>query len=144
MPWPSVTANGSAPAIASCTTPVQRSTPRTRAAPQKKYPNNHWATFVAGSCRNNWHIRTFHGVLFPYNGFIGHKKQKHMLKYSTTHNKHNCMHQLIHPTIIHSFTTLFIHHTIHSFIILFIHHTIHSFILSFTPPYTHSFNIRYI
>ena len=41
------------------------------------------------------------------------------------------MYQPIHPTIIHSFITLFIQHTNHSSYCSFIHHTIHSFIILF-------------
>ena len=110
------------------------------------------------------HFRTFQWGLFICTMvLLALKKQKHISKYSTTHKKHNYIYQLIHPTIIHSFITLFIHRTIHSFIILFIHHTysfihhtIHSFIIlfihhtihsshhSFIHSFTHSFTPSFI
>ena len=69
---------------------------------------------VAGSCRNNQHIRTFHGVYcFIQWFYLAPKNKKHISKYNTTHYKHNYIYQPIHPTIIHSFITLFIQHTIH-------------------------------
>ena len=109
--------------------------------------------YVAGSCRNNQHIRKFHWVYFRiYNGF-GHEKQKHISKHNTIHYKHNYIYQRIHPTIIHSLIILFIHDTIRSFTSLFIHSshysfiplfihssthpTIHSFIHSFITPFIH-------
>ena len=112
--------------------------------------------YVAGSCRNNQHIRTVHGIYcFICNVFLGPEKQKHMLKHSTTHYKHNYTYQLIHPTSIHSFITIFIHSSCYSFIHLshysiitlfsysshfsVIHQTIHSFIHSLIYSLTHSF-----
>ena len=88
----------------------------------------------------------FMGFIVSYNSLFGPEKQKYMLKYSTTHYKYNYIYQPIHPTIIHSFITLFIQHTIHSsyysFIhssyYSFIHHTIHSFIIQFTHSPPHS------
>ena len=83
---------------------------------------------VAGSCRTNQHIRTFHGVYcFHTMVLFGPEKQKHILKYNTIHYKHNYIYQPIHPTIIHSFITLFIHSSYNSFI----HHTIHPFNILF-------------
>ena len=102
--------------------------------------------YVAGSYRNNQHIRTVHGIYcFICNVFLGPEKQKHILKHSTTHYKHNYTYQLIHPTSIHSFITIFIHsscysfihHTIQSSHYSVIHHTIQLFITLFIHSLTH-------
>ena len=92
-------------------------------------------TYVAGSCRRQTLPYIFMGFYF-IQWFNLALKNKYISKYSTTHYKHNYIYQPIHPTIIHSFITLFIQHTNHSSFYSFIPHTIHLFIIQFThSPY---------
>ena len=120
-------------------------------------PGNIWCLIG----RHLLRVRADDNSTHPYNswGFISIqwfylalKNKIHILKYNTTHYKHNYIYQPIHPTIIHSFITIhssynsfihlpyysFIHHTIHSFIILFIHSSYNSLTHSLTHSYTHS------